>query len=49
MTTLIPRLGSRVTVLGVRSRPALNGRDGRVVSYDNDKGRCGVLIDGVIE
>ena len=42
----LPPIGSRVTIANVRSRPALNGREARVLSHDAAKGRCGILIDG---
>ena len=35
-----------VEVHGLQSRPELNGRRGRVVAYDADKGRCGVQLPG---
>ena len=38
--------GSRVELHSLTSSPALNGRAGRCVRFDYDKGRCVVILDG---
>ena len=40
-------VGTGVRVKGLRSRPDLNGKTGRVVrAFDGSTGRCGILIEG---
>ena len=39
-------LGSRVVIDDITSRPELNGRKGRIVAWDAEQPRCGVLVDG---
>ena len=38
-------LGKRVRLVGLKARPELNGRTGRVYSWHEDKGRAGVVLD----
>ena len=38
-------VGARVVVGGVISRPEVNGKQGRVVSSDEGRGRYGVQLD----
>ena len=39
-------VGKRVVVCGVKSQPELNGKAGQCTQYDEDRGRCVVLLDG---
>ena len=40
-------IGTAVTIQNLRSRPDLNGCNGRVVgAFSSSSGRCGVLIEG---
>jgi hypothetical protein len=41
-----PLLGSRVIINGLVAKPELNGRRGTAVSFDSDKGRYSVELDG---
>mmetsp|Transcript_36366 Transcript_36366/g.118298 ORF Transcript_36366/g.118298 Transcript_36366/m.118298 type:complete len:150 (-) Transcript_36366:172-621(-) len=41
-------LGQRVRLQGLQRRPELNGRFGRVYSYDHSKQRAGVFLDPVV-
>ena len=43
--TLDALRGRVVTVAGLKARPELNGRTGRVYSWHEDKGRAGVVLD----
>ena len=43
------RVGSRVIVEGLVSRPELNGRKGRIVTFEDTGARCGVDVDGMSE
>ena len=38
-------LGKRVCISGLKARPELNGRTGRVFVWDEHKGRAGVSLD----
>ena len=43
-------VGTGVRVKGLRSRPDLNGKTGRVVrAFDGSTGRCGILIEGELK
>lgn len=39
--------GTRVRIVGLKGRAELNGHSGTVVSWDTEKGRLGVQVDGV--
>jgi hypothetical protein len=41
--------GTRVKVRGLQGRAELNGQSGMVVSWDAEKGRLGVQVDGVVK
>jgi hypothetical protein len=41
-----PLLGRRVVINGLIAKPELNGRTGTAVSFDGDKGRYSVELDG---
>jgi hypothetical protein len=41
-----PLLGRRVVINGLVAKPELNGRTGTAVSFDDDKGRYSVELDG---
>ena len=48
-TPTVLRIGAPVTLAGLRARPELNGRSGRVVSTPKTpEGRTGVQVEGVI-
>ena len=38
------KINRRVAITGLKGRPELNGQNGRVVSWDAAKGRCGVRL-----
>ena len=46
-TTTSFLIGAPVRVCGLRARPELNGRSGRVASGTNPQGRLGVQVEGV--
>jgi hypothetical protein len=45
-TPTMPLLGSRVVINGLVAKPELNGRTGTAVTFDDDKGRYSVALDG---
>jgi len=42
-------LGKRVCLSGLKARPELNGRTGRVFVWDEHKGRAGISLDDEFE
>lgn len=39
-------IGMRVKLTGLKAQPGLNGKQGKVIDFVEDKGRCAVLLDG---